>query len=734
LYRRRGRRVRAPGAEDSFRRPVALIIFPCLAIRRARERSVVLTAESTRLRPARTGDTGSAAAEPPNDALAWRGINAIRALSMDAVEAAQSGHPGTPMALAPAAYVLWHRFLKHDPRRPDWPDRDRFVLSCGHASMLLYSLLHLAGYDLTLDDLRAFRQWGSATPGHPERGHTRGVETTTGPLGQGVGNAVGMAIAERLLAEQFNRPGHRIIDHRTWAFVSDGDLMEGVSHEAGSLAGHLRLGKLTLIYDDNHITIDGDTALTFSEDVRQRFEAYGWHAIRVGDGNDLAAIAAACQAAVAEPTRPTIILLRTFIADPAPTKRNSSKAHGEPLGAEEVRRTKEIMGWPDEPPFYVPEDALDHWREAVSRGAALEADWRARLAAYTAEHPDAARELEQWLSGQPPEGWDAGLPAIGPDQGPLATRQASGLALQALVTAVPNLVGGSADLGGSTGTTLKQGGTFGPTTTGRTVHWGVREHGMAACLNGIAAHGGLRPFGSTFLVFSDYMRPAIRLAAIMKLPVIYIGTHDSIGLGEDGPTHQPIEHLAMLRATPNLVVLRPADAAETVEAWRAAIARTTGPTLLALSRQKLPVLDRGSLGRADGTARGGYVLLDPPGGSPQAILIATGSEVHVALAAARLLHADRVRVRVVSLPSWELFAGQPQAYRDEVLPPAVRVRLGIEAASPFGWERWIGDDGAMLALDGFGASAPAERLFEELKLTPERAAAIVRQLLVRRSA
>jgi transketolase len=670
--------------------------------------------------------------EMATDALAWRSINAIRALAMDAVEAAQSGHPGTPMALAPAAYVLWHRFLRYNPTNPDWPDRDRFVLSCGHASMLQYALLYLAGYDLSLDDLRAFRQWGSKTPGHPERGHTPGVETTTGPLGQGVGNAVGMAIAERFLAEHFNRPGHRIVDHRTWAFVSDGDLMEGVGSEAASLAGHLRLGKLTLIYDDNHITIDGDTALSFSEDVPRRFEAYGWHVVRVGDGNDLAAITDALEAARAETGRPTLVALRTYIADPAPTKRNSSKAHGEPLGAEEVRRTKEIMGWPEEPPFFVPEDALDHWRQAVTRGAALETEWRSRLAAYAADDPEAARELQQWLSGTLPEGWDQGLPALRPESGPLATRQASGLALQAIAAAVPNLVGGSADLGGSTGTALKQGGVFGPDSTGRTFHWGVREHGMAACLNGIAAHGGLRPFGSTFLVFSDYMKPAVRLAAIMRLPVIYIGTHDSIGLGEDGPTHQPIEHLAMLRAIPNLVVLRPADATETIEAWRAAAARSDGPTMLVLTRQKLPVLDRTALGPAAGTARGAYVLLDPPGGIPQAILIATGSEVHVALGAAKLLQADRVRVRVVSMPSWELFAAEPQVYRDEVLPPGVRVRLSIEAASPFGWERWVTTDGAMLAMEGFGASAPGERLFEEFKFTADRAAAIVRRLLAQR--
>ena len=653
---------------------------------------------------------------------------------MDAVEAAQSGHPGTPMALAPAAYLLWSRFLRHNPADPDWPDRDRFVLSCGHASMLLYALLHLSGYDLPLEEIKAFRQWGSRTPGHPERGHTPGVETTTGPLGQGFANAVGMAIAERFLADHFNRPGHRVVDHRVWVFASDGDLMEGVASEAASLAGHLRLGRLAVLYDDNHITIDGDTALTFSEDVQRRFEAYGWHVVRVGDGNDLAAISAALDAARAETGRPTLVILRTFIADPAPTKRNSPEAHGAPLGADEVRRTKEIMGWPAEPAFFVPEDALAHWRQALDRGAALQSEWEERRKAYAAEHPELAAELQRWLSGELPEGWDRGLPVLTAGGGALATRQASGLALQAIATVVPNLVGGSADLGGSTGTTLKQGGSFGPTSSGRQFHWGVREHGMAAILNGIAAHGGLRPFGSTFLVFSDYMKPAIRLSAIMRLPVIYIGTHDSIGVGEDGPTHQPVEHLAMLRAIPNLVVLRPADAAETVEAWRAAVARLAGPTLLVLSRQKLPVMERPPLGSAEGVSRGAYTLLDAPGGAPQAILIATGSELHVALAAARLLQADRVRVRVVSMPSWELFGAQSEDYRNEVLPPAVRVRLGIEAASPFGWQRWVGDEGAMLAMDGFGASAPGDRLFQEFKFTPERAAEIVRGLLARRYA
>ncbi|HET6796157.1 MAG TPA: transketolase, partial [Gemmatimonadales bacterium] len=637
--------------------------------------------------------------------LDWRSINAIRALTMDAVEQAQSGHPGTPMALAPAAYVLWTRFLRHNPRNPEWPDRDRFVLSCGHASMLLYSLLYLTGYDLSLDDIRQFRQWGSRTPGHPERGHTPGVETTTGPLGQGFGNAVGMAMAERFLAEHFNRADHQIVNHGIWAFASDGDLMEGVASEAASLAGHLRLGKLNVLYDDNHITIDGDTALTFSEDVEQRFEAYGWHVLKVGDGNDLPAIAAAYEAARAETSRPSLIILRTVIADPAPTKQNSAEAHGAPLGAEEVRRTKEIIGWPQEPKFFVPEDALEHWRMAVGRGAELEGRWRKELEAYTRAAPDAAADFNRWLSGQFSPGWDKTLPALTPGSGPLATRQASGLALQAIASAVPNLVGGSADLGSSTGTTLKQGGEFGPNSSGRTFHWGVREHGMAACLNGIAAHGGLRAFGSTFLIFSDYMKPAIRLAAIMRLPVIYIGTHDSIGLGEDGPTHQPVEHLAMLRAIPNLVTLRPADATETVEAWRLALERSDGPTMLVLSRQKLPVLDRSALGAVEGVRRGAYVLLEP-GRTIQAILIATGSEVTVALEAARRLQSQGVGARVVSMPSWELFARQPESYRDQVLPPDVRVRVAVEAAGPMGWSRWITDEGVMVGLKGFGASAP----------------------------
>ncbi|HEX5633009.1 MAG TPA: transketolase, partial [Gemmatimonadales bacterium] len=494
----------------------------------------------------------------------------MRVLAMDAVEQANSGHPGTPMALAPVAYLLWTRHLRHNPSNPAWDDRDRFVLSCGHASMLLYSLLHLTGYELPIEEIARFRQWHSRTPGHPERGDTVGVETTTGPLGQGVGNAVGMAMAERFLAERFNRAGHAVVDHRTWAIVSDGDLMEGIASEAASLAGHLRLGKLKLIYDDNRITIDGGTALSFSEDVGARFEAYGWHVLRVDDGNDLDAIDAALAAASAETARPSLIVLRTIIADPAPTKRNTSGAHGAPLGAEEIRKTKAILGWPDEP-FHVPQEAYDDFRGVVERGRALEARWRQTFSGWAKADPAAADEYTRCQRGELPADWTSKLPVIPAEKGPLATRQASHTALQALAAAIPNLVGGSADLAESTGTARKTGGEFGPGTTGTTVHWGIREHAMGAAMNGMAAHGGVRPFGSTFLVFFDYMKPAIRLASLMKLPVIYVGTHDSIGVGEDGPTHQPVDQLPMLRAIPGLVTLRPADAGETVEAWRAAI-------------------------------------------------------------------------------------------------------------------------------------------------------------------
>ncbi len=661
----------------------------------------------------------------------WVSINTIRVLAMDAVEQARSGHPGTPMALAPVAYLLWTRHLRHSPAHPGWDNRDRFVLSCGHASMLLYSLLHLTGYDLPLDEIRQFRQWGSKTPGHPERGHTAGVETTTGPLGQGVGNAVGMAMAERFLASHFNRPDATIVDHRTWAIVSDGDMMEGVSSEAASLAGHLKLGKLTLIYDDNHITIDGTTSLAFTEDVGRRFEAYGWRVIRVDDGNDLEALDGALTAASAETERPTLIVLRTIIADPAPTKRNTSAAHGAPLGAEEVRKTKAILGWPEDSTFLVPEAArLDMDRRA--QGAVLESAWRAAFAHYRERHPDQAAEYQRWMAGELPPGWDQDLPTFPPGKA-VETRKASAAVFQVLATRLGNFVGGSADLAGSTGIQQKGAPVFGPDASGNAVHWGVREHGMGATMNGLAAHGGIRAVGSTFVVFFDYMKPSIRLAALMGLPVTYVGTHDSIGVGEDGPTHQPIDQLAMLRAIPNLVTLRPGDANETREAWKVAVARREGPTALILTRQGVPTVDRTKYAPASGVARGGYVIHDPAGAA-RAILVATGSELAVALEAAELLATERTPVRVVSLPSWELFAAQPASYRDEVLPPGIAVRVAVEAASPMGWERWVGSEGRIVAMPSFGASAPAERLFREFGFTAAHVAAQVRDLLTARHA
>jgi transketolase len=665
------------------------------------------------------------------DTIQWKSINTVRTLAMDAVQQANSGHPGTPMALAPAAYILWRDFHRFNPKNPDWANRDRFVLSCGHASMLLYSLLYLTGYDLSLDDIKAFRQWGSKTPGHPERGHTVGVETTTGPLGQGFGNAVGMAIAERLLSHRFNRPGFEIINHRVWGFCSDGDLMEGVSSEAASLAGHLRLGKLNFIYDNNHITIDGSTSLAFSEDVGKRFEAYGWHVQHVDDGNDLYAIHLALEAARREETRPSLIVLRTHIGDPAPTKRDTAEAHGSPLGADEVTRTKEILDWPQEK-FFVPDDALAHWREAIPRGEKHEAEWNTLFERYAAKHPDDAAELKRVLSGNLPEGWDKALPTFTPKDGKLATRQASQKVLHAIANAIPELAGGSADLVESTGLNVDNLGTFGPVETGRLFHFGIREHGMAASLNGMAAHGGVRPFGSTFLIFSDYMKPSVRLAALMGLPVIFIGTHDSIGLGEDGPTHQPVEQLAMLRAIPHLNVIRPADASETREAWHSALTRTDGPTIMALTRQKLPILDRTTLAPSEGARRGAYVLKDSDG-TPDAIVIGSGSEVHVALAAAESLNKEGIRTRVVSMPSWELFAQQDQQYRESVLPPGVRKRVSIEAAATQGWERWITDDGIAIGIDHFGASAPGEKVMEEFGFTAQHVVDAVRRLAGRSS-
>ncbi len=664
-------------------------------------------------------------------AAPWVSINTIRVLAMDAVEQANSGHPGTPMALAPVAYLLWTRHLKHSPSHPGWDDRDRFVLSCGHASMLLYSLLHLTGYDLPLDEIRNFRQWNSKTPGHPERGHTAGVETTTGPLGQGVGNAVGMAMAERFLAQRFNRPGAEIVNHRTWALVSDGDLMEGVASEAASLAGHLALGKLTLIYDDNRITIDGSTGLSFTEDVGRRFEAYGWRVLRVDDGNDLEAIDRALAAAKAETERPTLIQLRTVIADPAPTKRDTSDAHGAPLGADEVKKTKAILGWPENEKFVVPEAARVDMDRRV-QGNVLEAAWRATFERYRAEHPDDAVEYSRWMAGELPAGWNEGLPEFPVEKGAVETRKASSAVFQVLSGRLGNLVGGSADLAGSTGITQKTGGAFGPGVAGNTVHWGVREHAMGAALNGLAAHGGIRPVGSTFLVFFDYMKPSIRLAALMGLPVVFVGTHDSIGVGEDGPTHQPIDQLAMLRAIPNLVTLRPGDANETREAWKVAIGRRSGPTALVLTRQKVAVVQGGQGGQGGpDVANGGYIAHEPAS-APQAIIIATGSELPVAVAAAEQLAGEGIAARVVSLPSWELFAQQTPEYREQVLPKAITARVAVEAASPFGWERWVGTEGAIIAMRGFGASAPGDRLFKEFGFTPAAVAAQVRDLLARR--
>lgn len=677
-------------------------------------------------------------------------INTIRTLSIDAIQKAKSGHPGLPLGAAAMAYVLWTRSLRHNPRNPAWPDRDRFILSAGHGSMLLYSLLYLTGYDLTLEDLQQFRQWGSRTPGHVERS-TPGVEVTTGPLGQGVGNSIGMAITERWLAAQFNRPGHTVVDHYTYAIYSDGDLMEGVAAEAVSLAGHLRLGRLIALYDANRVTLSATTSLTFSEDVGRRFEAYGWHIQRI-DGNDLEGVDAALAAARAVEDRPSLIIARTHLGYGSPNKQDTFKAHGEPLGEDEVRLTKRALGWPEDKTFYVPPEALQHFRTAVPRGEALETDWRRRLDAYRRSVPDLARAFEQALAGEIPEGWEAHLPVFTPQDGPLATREASGKALNAIAASVPTLIGGSADLDPSTYTQLKGQGDFesplvdgeGAQGTsggvwgyaGRNIHFGVREHAMGAILNGMAAHGGVRPFGATFLIFSDYMRPAVRLAALSELTVLYVWTHDSIGLGEDGPTHQPVEHLPSLRAMPNMLVIRPADANETVEGLRVALHHTGGPVALVLSRQKLPVFDRAAVAPAAGLARGAYVLAEagPPGSrsaQPDVIVIATGSEVALALEAQPHLAQEGIRCRVVSMPSWELFQAQPQAYRDQVLPPEVRARVSVEAASPFGWERWIGLEGAAIGVTRYGASAPGAVVMREFGFTAGHVVEVVKTVLAR---
>ena len=671
-------------------------------------------------------------------------IDTIRFLSVDMVQRADSGHPGLPLDAAPMAYVLWTRYLKHNPANPGWADRDRFVLSAGHGSALLYSLLHLTGYDLSLDEIKRFRQWGSRTPGHPERGHTPGVEVTTGPLGQGLANAVGLAIAEAHLAARYAREAHAPIDHRTWALVSDGDLMEGVASEAASLAGHLKLGKLICLYDDNHVTLAAGTDITFSEDCAKRFEAYGWQTQSIDDGNDIEAIGAAIEAAVADTQRPSLILVRTHIGFGSP-RQDSFKAHGSPLGEENVRKTKEKLGWPIEPPFHLPEAAVAHFRNAVDRGAKAEAEWQSRFDAYAKAFAEPAGELRTRLRGELPKGWDKDIPTFPADAKGLSTRVAGGKIMNAIAPMVPALFGGSADLDPSTFTALKDLGDFeagkpadadtegstggGWEYAGRNLHFGVREHAMGAIANGIAAHGGFIPYGATFLIFSDYMRPPIRLAALSHLHVVHVFTHDSVALGEDGPTHQPIEQLANLRAIPNLTLIRPADANETAVAWRVALETREKPVLLALSRQDLTTFDRDRYAPADGLRRGAYVLEDTKDRAPQLILIATGSEVGLIAKAAERLRAEGVAVRCVSMPSWDLFEAQPKAYRDDVLPPAAKKRLAVELGVSQGWERYVGESGAMLGISHFGASAPADVLLREFGFTVDDVVARAKALL-----
>jgi len=671
----------------------------------------------------------TASGKPMPDRLDRLCIDTVRFLSVDAVQNANSGHPGLPLGAAPMAYVLWTRLLKHNPRDPGWFDRDRFVLSAGHGSMLLYSMLHLTGYGLSLDEIKQFRQWGSKAPGHPERGHTPGVEITTGPLGQGIANAVGMAIAEAQLAARYNRPGFEVIDHATYALVSDGDLMEGVGAEAASLAGHLRLGKLTCLYDDNRVTLAAGTDITFSEDRARRFQAYGWHTVTVADGNDLDAIDAALQTARAETARPTLILVRTHIGYGSPHKQDTFEAHGSPLGADEVRLTKQNLGWPIESRFLIPGPALAHFREALERGARDQAGWNERMSAYERAFPQVAQELRRSLRGELPPGWDAEIPFFPADAKGIATRVASGKVMSAIAPRLPALAGGSADLDPSTHTALKGLGDFHPpagehddtqgssgggwSRAGRNIHFGVREHAMGAILNGLAVHGGIVPYGSTFLLFSDYMRPAIRLAALMGLHVVYVFTHDSIALGEDGPTHQPVEHLAALRAIPDLTVIRPGDANETAVAWMVALETKDRPVALVLTRQAVPTIDRQRYAAADGLRRGAYVLFDSADGEPDLILIATGSEVGLIVAAAERLQAKGVAVRCVSMPSWELFDAMPEAERDGVLPPSVRARLAVEAGVAQGWHRYVGDAGDVVSVERFGASAPGDVVLRE---------------------
>ncbi|HET6339141.1 MAG TPA: transketolase [Polyangiales bacterium] len=666
--------------------------------------------------------------------LDQQSIDTIRFLSVDMVQQAKSGHPGLPLGAAPMAYVLWTHFLKHNPRNPEWWDRDRFVLSAGHGSALLYSLLHLTGYDLSLDDIKHFRQWGSLTPGHPEYEYTRGVEATTGPLGQGFANSLGMAIAEAHLAARYNKPGHAIFDHYTYVLAGDGDLMEGVQSEAASLAGHLGLGKLIVLYDNNHITLSASTSVAFSEDVAARHRAYGWHVQEVKDGNDIAAIERAIQAAREASDRPSLICVQTVLGYGSPEKQGTYEAHGNPLGPDEVTKTKQNLGWPVEPAFYVPEAAAKHLRSAVERGAEAERAWRERFDAYAKAFPELAREIERRFTKKLPSGWADKLPAFAATDKPIATRKASEAVMQALAHVLPELAGGSGDLDPSTFTWLKNEGDFeapstplsgaqgllggGSAYAGRNIHFGVREHAMGSAVNGMAYHGGFLPYGATFLVFSDYMRPPIRLAAIAKLHSIFVFTHDSIGVGEDGPTHQPIEQLAALRAIPNLLVIRPSDANETRWAWQVAVEETARPTALIFTRQNLPILDRSRYAPAELLRRGGYVLNAATASeTPDVILIASGSEVELITAAEPRLREKGLKVRLVSMPCTRLFEEQPPEYREQVLPAAVAARLAVEAGSPFGWDRYTGLGGAVIGLDRFGASAPGATLFEKLGFT-----------------
>jgi transketolase len=685
--------------------------------------------------------------QQPDKELENRCINTIRILSADAVQNANSGHPGLPMGAAAMGYTLWTRFLRHNPRNPKWFDRDRFILSAGHGSMLLYSLLFLTGYDLSLDEIKRFRKWGSKTPGHPERNETPGVEVTTGPLGQGFANGVGFGIAEAWLAARYNRPGHQIVDHYTYAICGDGDLMEGVSQEAASLAGHLQLGKLIYLYDQNHISLAGATEIDFTEDVGRRFEADGWHIRHVPDGNDTEDIAKAIAAAQAEARRPSLILVHTHIGYGSPHKQDNFSSHGSPLGEEELQATKTALGWPTMDKFYVPPDAVDYYRQAIPEGARVEDEWKKKFEAYRKEFPKEAAEFEMLVSGALPDNWAADLPQWKPSDKPIATRAAGGAVLNALAKHIPNIMGGSADLNPSTDTALKTWGDFqnpeayGPGTqgavggvwsyAGRNVAFGVREHAMGSAVNGMAAHGGVIPFSATFFNFSDYMKPAIRLGALSRLKAVYVFTHDSIALGEDGPTHQPVEQLAALRAVPELTVIRPADPNETAEAWVVAIERD-GPTVLVLTRQAVPQLDR-STAKQPGVARGAYILAEADGGAPDVILMGTGSEVQLCVEARKKLAKYGLKARVVSMPSWDLFAAQDGAYRESVLPKRIKARVAVEAASPLGWERWTGDEGAIIGLDRFGASAPGEEVLQHLGFTPEHVTSAALRVLGRTS-